>query len=492
MNGHETTVIFQDLLHSTNYNSVSELLTELERVGVVNWYREHKKLALSFTRAVNGVTLAPGRFTFRQAVWHASNEVWIIPICSRDGCDNVVVWNSTTHQYQQFCSNKCVHADGTFHSKRKQTLKHKYGVENIFSDVARIKQARQQALGVEHPMQSETVRMRAKDTCITKYGVDHPWKLQRVHDKCVTNRSYDFLTPEQQNCLKSEEWLTTKLVLQHLTLSQVAAEIGVAPSTVGLYAKNSGIKHRTRSKVQQQLYSWVQHLLPDDSVIADDRSVITPQELDIVIPSKHLAIELNGVYWHCESNGKEKTYHIHKTHRCNNKGFELIHITDVEWSSRTDAIQSLLASLLITTPKPSTRAVDISHNTASHFFATYEIAAPVDSHHTDASIGVLIDDQLVAAATISDSTITNAWWNGMSISAEAAICALINQTLHRVHGIIVNTRFGLGSVLKSSGLTQALSFIPTPHPVTISSNPSALDLLWDCGCQLWTKYHNPH
>ena len=33
-------------------------------------------------------------------------------------------------------------------------------------------------------------------------------------------------------------------------------------------------------------------------------------ELDVYIPSKHIAIEYNGIYWHSELNGKNKNYHL--------------------------------------------------------------------------------------------------------------------------------------------------------------------------------------
>lgn len=74
--------------------------------------------------------------------------------------------------------------------------------------------------------------------------------------------------------------------------------------------------------------------------IHSDRTIINPYELDIVIPSKKIAIEFNGTYWHSDekisirTNGKYKTadeYHNMKTYRCKSKGYDLFHIDENDW-----------------------------------------------------------------------------------------------------------------------------------------------------------------
>ena len=69
-----------------------------------------------------------------------------------------------------------------------------------------------------------------------------------------------------------------------------------------------------------------------------DRSIIKPYELDIVIPSKKLAIEFNGRYWHSDEMIKKhrgyKTadeYHQMKIDMCKDKGYKLLHINEQDW-----------------------------------------------------------------------------------------------------------------------------------------------------------------
>jgi uncharacterized DUF497 family protein len=68
-----------------------------------------------------------------------------------------------------------------------------------------------------------------------------------------------------------------------------------------------------------------------------NRKIIYPLEVDIYIPSKKVAIEINGLYWHSEKSGnKLKDYHLNKTDLCEKEGIRLVHIFDDEWNSVTE------------------------------------------------------------------------------------------------------------------------------------------------------------
>jgi hypothetical protein len=88
------------------------------------------------------------------------------------------------------------------------------------------------------------------------------------------------------------------------------------------------------------------HLLSSD--ICLNRRDILPnrQEIDVFIKSHNLAIEINGVYWHSESMGKYKNYHLYKTEKCSEVGINLIHILDYEWVFKKPIIQSIILSKL--------------------------------------------------------------------------------------------------------------------------------------------------
>ncbi len=97
------------------------------------------------------------------------------------------------------------------------------------------------------------------------------------------------------------------------------------------------------SNGETEVYEWVKARFPDS--IQSIRSLIGRQELDIVIPSKKIAIEYNGVYWHstkCLGND----YHKAKKEACDKIGYRLIQIWDVDWTNRPKVVMKTLRSEL--------------------------------------------------------------------------------------------------------------------------------------------------
>ncbi len=75
------------------------------------------------------------------------------------------------------------------------------------------------------------------------------------------------------------------------------------------------------------------------------RKLIAPQELDIYVPSKNIAVEFNGIYWHSEKH-KETDYHAEKSRLCQEKGIRLIHVLETEWQTRRPQIERMLSRAL--------------------------------------------------------------------------------------------------------------------------------------------------
>ena len=69
------------------------------------------------------------------------------------------------------------------------------------------------------------------------------------------------------------------------------------------------------------------------------------KELDIFIPSKNVAIEFNGLYWHNELH-KSNNYHLQKTKECQEKGIRLIHVFEDEWIIKQGIVKSRLSNIL--------------------------------------------------------------------------------------------------------------------------------------------------
>ena len=75
------------------------------------------------------------------------------------------------------------------------------------------------------------------------------------------------------------------------------------------------------------------------------RSIIYPQEIDFYLPDYKIGFELDGLYWHCETQ-KDKKYHLDKTQKCQKKGVRLIHIFEDEWVEKQEICESRIKNIL--------------------------------------------------------------------------------------------------------------------------------------------------
>ena len=98
----------------------------------------------------------------------------------------------------------------------------------------------------------------------------------------------------------------------------------------------------------------------------NDRSIIKPQELDIYIHDRKLAIEYHGLYWHNDLN-VDKDYHKNKCDRCFDKGIQLIQIFENEWLNKKEIVKSILNSKLGVNNKIFARKCEIKELTSIEF-----------------------------------------------------------------------------------------------------------------------------
>lgn len=82
-------------------------------------------------------------------------------------------------------------------------------------------------------------------------------------------------------------------------------------------------------------------------IIENDRKIIKPYELDIVLPQIKVAIEINGDYWHCAKFERmTPEFHLMKTEKCLQKGYKLIHLFVSEIIFKEHIIKQKLKSII--------------------------------------------------------------------------------------------------------------------------------------------------
>jgi len=107
--------------------------------------------------------------------------------------------------------------------------------------------------------------------------------------------------------------------------------------TVYDHIKRLGIKFNhipNYSQFEKEIIEYIKSIYSGE-IIENDRQLIKPLELDIVIPEKKVAIEFDGLYWHSFNDknlvNEFKYKHLFKTIKAEEKGFNLLHIFENEW-----------------------------------------------------------------------------------------------------------------------------------------------------------------
>ncbi|MCK5019169.1 MAG: hypothetical protein KAS32_19060, partial [Candidatus Peribacteraceae bacterium] len=153
--------------------------------------------------------------------------------------------------------------------------------------------------------------------------------------------------------------------------------------------------HISRQEIEIQ--EWLSQYI---SIQTNNRSIISPQEIDIVIPSKMIVIEYNGIYWHGEQWGKDKRYHLGKYQKCLDKGYRLIQIWENEWLKKKDIVKSIiLSSIGVYGRKIHGRKCDIrvvSSKDAKPFYNENHIQGFQSGNHH----GIFFHDELVSLMTV--------------------------------------------------------------------------------------------
>ena len=156
------------------------------------------------------------------------------------------------------------------------------------------------------------------------------------------------------------------------------------------------------SKAESEIFEYVRGIVGDENVVAHDRSLLNGREIDIFVPSKNVAIEYNGLYWHA----KDKNYHVRKTEECNAKGVSLIQIFEDEYTTHKDIVLAKISHILgtgkyekkIMARKCSIREIGMEES--REFLDANHIQGFVSS---TVYLGAFYDDEMVGVMSLKKS-----------------------------------------------------------------------------------------
>lgn len=201
---------------------------------------------------------------------------------------------------------------------------------------------------------SSSVQSKTKATCYEKYG-----------------KRFNYTPPEKFNVgdhhlqrnMKNLQDLNNPAILEKL---QKETWVDVADH-FGLSKNSHSSAHKLMNKIgypissmsgtsglELEVANFVTSIV-DCEVVTNTKSVITPYELDVYIPSKKLAIEFDGLYYHSSGSRYDDSIimnkHLQKTEMCEKLGITLLHIFEHEWLNKRAIWESVIRSKLGVTKK---------------------------------------------------------------------------------------------------------------------------------------------
>ena len=239
--------------------------------------------------------------------------------------------------------------------KMKQTNLERYGSEYSF-DNEEINAKRERTWNERYggnPLANPDILEQRKRTNVEKYGSESymtsPVYLAPLYEKWkqrFAGKVEPLFTADEfhgVNCGEEYAWRCCKCGTEfrtHIHTTDIDLDERMLPRCPVCHPIVGGV-----SNGEHELFEFIKSVYNGELVVRDRRA-IRPQELDIYIPDKKVAIEFDGLYWHSEEQGKDASYHLGKTRACEENGIRLVHVFEDEWRFQRPIVEDRLKSIL--------------------------------------------------------------------------------------------------------------------------------------------------
>lgn len=330
-------------------------------------------------------------------------------------CDSIMEFP----QYKNrsfYCSANCYYKS----IEKKEKAKMGYQKSKSKREETNIKR-----FGGKSPFHSSEIQDKVKSTLQAKYGVSNVFLIPSIRSNALSQNASD----KRKEAVRNNKIEYAKSLGVEIpndididTISfghkskpfdkdMVEIVLGLKAPTIEVIRRNCvhaypylhkyGLMDKCVSYPQQIIADYLTSLNVEFE--QNNRSVISPKELDIYIPQNNLAIEINGVYWHDYFNDIPKYYHRDKTNECEEKGIQLLHFWDYEIIDKPDIVKSIIQSKLGLTKRiyaRKCRLQSITPKIAKSFFEENHLQG-----HCNASMyyGLFYDNALVMCCSFGKS-----------------------------------------------------------------------------------------
>ena len=400
----------------------------------------------NFPKEYQDIIKCPGD-TFSEQLYNYfyGSPQHICPVCGKN-----TPFRNIMYGYSEFCSITCSYKGESRIKKAQQTCLERYGVKNPsqskeiqkkkedtclknygvksgFQLQDKFEETCLERYGVKNPSQSKEIQKKKEDTCLKNYGVKSGFQTEARYQSMMEKYGVDnpSLVPELQE-KKKKTWRANFLKKHQIHIGfadngdwicqcpykncdKCIEKQFIIPQQVfndrrrnqtELCTKLLPIGHSNQGTT---LELFVQNILDEYGIEyqTNVRDIIPPKEVDIYIPSKNIAIECNGIYWH---SYKDPQYHIAKYSACRKTGVQLLTIWEDWIRNKPEVVKSILKSKLglierkIYARHCSVKVVD--SKTCKLFLDSNHIQG---SSPSSIKLGLYYNDELVSLMTFSKS-----------------------------------------------------------------------------------------
>ncbi len=345
-------------------------------------------------------------------------------ICKKCGLE----FYTRPSEVREFCSGPCAQQykgiNKSWLVKRNATNLEKYGDEVSFRSPqvqATYKANLKEKYGVENPFMVKKFRDKADDTIMERYGVQFPMQVKSISNKVSKaligkekpreefnkkkwNQLMDYYELTKIYPMFDKNDFMNKKVSDNTIKWKFKCELCGKEdeySIINNYMPVCSCNKKSMSSIEEDVKNFITNYIPEEDIFFNKRTILGDgRELDIYIPSYNLAIEINGIFWHSETCGKDRKYHLSKTEICLSKNISLLHILDQEWIFKKEIIKSMILNKIGKIPNRvyarKCEIKNINNNNLKLFLNSNHIQGYA---HSSINLGLYYNNELVSVMT---------------------------------------------------------------------------------------------
>lgn len=318
------------------------LLSTCSNNNQICYHLSKNKYLIDYLQTTTGLSKVP----VVVLLYHFMENLKEIPkcICGRDR-------KYHCHGYRLTCGSNICKNLVREESKKKFCL-HNYGVEYAFQSDKVKKKIKDTVIikyGVDNISKSNSIIQKRRRNNIIKYGVTDPIMLKNVRGD-ESKRGNDKI----QNGLPNGYFILDNDKNKNYRISCPNGHtFSISKGTMSKRKKNnikicSQCNDKVGSNGEQDLYNYISSIYHGE-ISRSNRKLISPFEIDMVIPELKLCIEFNGDYWHSNKIINDKNYHLNKLNMCLLNGYRLIQIRENDWKYHKDEIKIKIFNVITNT-----------------------------------------------------------------------------------------------------------------------------------------------